>query len=291
MCHKKGIFALCVLAVFAGWAQAGFTAETVPIGVDVGFEVDVITHTWTNEMREKVFAESRQELALYLKSVYPHWDFRHDKQPRNRSMSLRIVDPDQDDNLIEAELQLDVRSGGRLDRQWTASWLLAVDIQYRRYPKAKKMASSLTHLFKKRFIDDRNVKFREWLHERVPVARDGVWLNVSAQYPGFWIVLSMSYEAFHELSSSVFEIAGKPVTGLSEKLEAHGIGQAMPYPPVPAVAKKYDGLVVQAVRRVVAGQFQPLASRVRALTLGPVYLIKEVPPTDQDVYLFEEDTQ
>lgn len=282
---QKSLLLLAFVFIAPLIASAG---ESVPISVLVAIEVNALTSSWTSADKEEVLAMSRQLLVTSLKTKHPHWDFRNDGADRFCSIKLRVVDPEPNNGKHEAEVRLEVTPGDNDDHWPSYDWLSPVDFQFRRFPNAQSMAAKLTKIIKSQFLEDRRVDFRKWLQETIPLARSGEWRNRNAAEPNFHIVLSLPYETFEDLKASLFQIKGKPAEGPVEKLRALGISTPDVFPPRPGRGR-YQGLVVQARSIEGDGQILEIEPRVLEFRLGPVFLLNEVKPREQELALFEED--
>lgn len=279
---------LKVLTVFLALAGGADAGESVPISVQVSIEVNALKSSWTSMETEKVIADATHLVTTSLKKKHPHWDFRSDGKDRTCSVRLRVVDPEPDDGKHEAEIKLEVTPGDADDHWPSHKWLTPVDFQFRRFPKVHSMAENLAAILEDRFLSNRSVPFRIWLQETIPLARKGEWREKDTLHSNFQIVLSLPYEAFSALKASLFQIKGKPADGPVEKLRALGISAPDDYPPRPGEGQ-YQGLVVQARSIEGDGQTMEIGPQVLGFTLGPVYLLKEMTPRDQELALFEED--
>ncbi len=289
---KRYIFiqTLFILLLTGIGAPSLFAANSVPIGVDVSIDMNMITHSWSQEEKESALNNSRLSLAAHLKEAFPYWEFTPGCDGKVISLHLKVTDPYPDDNMLEAALHVELFYGEKLDKEWIEKWLEPVDIQFRRYPSAETMASQLVGLFKNKFTENRNVNLKQWFQEKVPVAIKARWLE-RPEESGFNIVLSMDYNAFKTLSSSIFRINGKyqEMLSLSEKLEAQGLSVSLPFPPSSPDPDFY-GIVVKAVKRRVADEEKDMESGIKKMTLGPVYLIREITPEpDFDIVISGDD--
>lgn len=263
------------------------------ITVDVGIDVEAIIGSWTAQDREQVLSQSREEIAKLLKDNFQHWDFKYDQSPSNFKLAFNVIDPVPGDASLEAYLQLIIQllnKHGQVvkEQKWTKEWLSTIDIQYQRYPTAATMAQELVSELQRKFLDDRGTKVSQWVYENIPVSLHARWLEQADKHQ---IVLAMPENMYGGLRGSIFNIKGKPHTGLSETLEARGLEYYAPYPP-DANAADYNGIATEVVKRVAAGQEKPLGPDLRNITkLGPIYLKKELPVVDVDIFFDEEDLQ
>ena len=282
---------LCLL----GWALFPFTviADEWPIAVDVSFEVATITNAWAPEAQARVRAESKAAIAQQLNNAFRHWIFLEEENQAQFRLTLRLIDPEPQDEVVEAQLRLEVAAvndGGQIvpGPAWSKAWLSANDIQYRRYPTEDAMVGALQQQLQKLFINDHGVSLGRWLHNSVPVGETAAWLDVPNKY---FMVVSIPEDKFFELSESVFRIHAKPQFGLKETLEAWGIGEIIESSAESETAA-FSGLAVQISKRLVAGNQLDLAPEVTSIQqLGPVFLHDQDPYSDFDADIDVRDRQ
>lgn len=284
-CRKVIIFMFAAMLC----ASQGYP-ETAPIiKVDVNFKVSAITNAWNYSTRNQVIKDSREAIARELRTTYRYWDFRADDQEGAVTIELQIIDPYPSDNIIQANLELNVIANKKKRKSWDKEWLKPTDFQYRLFPTNDSMAEQLAGKFREYFIDNRTDSLGEWLLRSIPVGRTGAWMKDSDDY---LIVLSMPKEKYGYLSMSVFRIMENPPSAAAEELEAFGQGGFAPYP-VPNNSSPFNGLIVKVVKREsIQGEGKDLGPEVRNVkALGPIYLKEEKQFEPLDVFFSQEDVQ
>ena len=262
-------------------------ANSVPINVEVTFEVESMIIGWGDSTRKRVKSASQKAISQNLKTLFPYWKFHESAPTSKRTLKIRIVETIPK----TVELHLEVYSNLNRDARWGIEWFSPGDEEARRYPNAEKMPKALVKAFDVLLMKVHESKLKKWLQESVPLAKGGEWLNTPGPFSQLQIVLALPLETFSNLNESTFQISAKRIGSPNEKLEAIGLGLGFPYPTNGETAI-FEGLVVRAQRRIVAGETQeisdPMASGVRNLKLGLVYLKKEIHSTGQDEDLFDD---
>jgi len=278
MVRLKWIVSLVFLQCFAvpGWANA------VAIKVEVVIAFDTISNAWGESTKQRVLAKTRKGIQQVLLEQYPYWDFKDDSEPQVASVRLTVIDPNPDDNVVEANLKFEGSIKGHVDFSFEKLWLDSIAIQYRRFPSADKMADNLVYSFKQLMMNDPKFSFRPWIYKTIPIGIHASWMGDNQE--DYFLVLSVKESKFENLNASIFRVIAHPENSPGERLEVQGQERFVPYP-VKENEQPFRGIYVIVKGREVLGDKRALEPAIKSVRrLGPIYLEEVVSGNSYDTW-------
>ena len=288
-CLRPVVGAIAALAM-AGVASATAMAASPSVGVQVRFASDAVTSPWGGPS-VKTDTESASGTAVVdvLKPYFSYWTFTPNVQPNEDYLQFEVM-PGLNNKII---IRVEAFSHGVRSQKWDTDWLDLVDVIGRaKLANSRTVPALLAQAVDTGVLGQHEDAIREWLRTEVPVASGGQWFTPPTQP---YAVLALPYATFGLVGASTFEVLAVPPSGPPERLSVVGLSFKAPYSPAGGAGSNFDGLVVAAQSRLIAGQEQSIndaaVPSVRQLTLRQVYLKERRNSNDPDVLVSPEDSR